>query len=479
MITHSPSLSIDLRSFRSVTTDSRKVLPGDLFVAIKGEVYDGHTFITTALEKGAHGILFSPSSITSSLASLKERYPQVQWFEVNDTLHAYRSLAHQWRQNFKIPVIAILGSVGKTTTKEFTAALLSGCFKNVLKTQGSQNGFVGIPMTLFELNSQHDCAVVEIGIDAPEAMKQHIECVQPTHAVLTALGPEHLEQLIDIETVTREETLGLILTLKQGGDILINTDDPLILNWWANYQTTLSTTELKRCHVVSPKTLQLETPDFQSLRSPLPGQHNQSNLILAQQLAQLLGLSFTDCQQGLLNFKAAPGRSVIEKLGSFTLLCDYYNSNPTSLSVALDWFLSFDIFAKTSRTTPLVSTIAVLGDMLELGTQEETLHRDMAQKIISLAQHSALTHCYLYGPRMHALFLELQSRPNLKLDFKHFDSLDSLFNTLSETLTQTLSITLPQNTASASSCCAAILIKGSRGMKMEKIHERLYAHFQS
>jgi UDP-N-acetylmuramyl pentapeptide synthase len=116
--------------------------------------------------------------------------------------------------------------------------------------------------------------------------------------------------------------------------------------------------------------------------------------------------------------------------------------------------------------------------MLELGTQEETLHRDMAQKIISLAQHSALTHCYLYGPRMHALFLELQSRPNLKLDFKHFDSLDSLFNTLSETLTQTLSVTLPHN-SSSTAYCAAILIKGSRGMKMEKIHERLYAHFQS
>ena len=188
------------RRISRVSTDSRAIKAGDLFVAIKGESFDGHEFIAQAVEKGA-------------VAVLCEKYPSaapqegIDIFLVEDTLVSFRLLAQHWREFIDPVVIAVAGSVGKTTTKDILAALLSGKFKKLIWTKGSQNGFVGLPITLMELVEDTEAAVIEVGIDAPMAMQKHINLVKPEVALVTAISEEHLEWLKDLETVAREENL--------------------------------------------------------------------------------------------------------------------------------------------------------------------------------------------------------------------------------------------------------------------------------
>ncbi|MBI3534605.1 MAG: hypothetical protein HY072_03850 [Deltaproteobacteria bacterium] len=193
------SLNLELKfsknnTFSSLNTNSRLTKPNSLFIAIKGEKFDGHDFITQAIANGASGILCSQDYMNIHQTSI-----QAQLFPAQNTLMAFRLLAKTWRKQFSIPIIAIGGSVGKTTTKELVASMLHGKYKNILKTQGSQNGFIGIPMTLVELNSSHEIAVIEIGIDEIGAMKNHLETVAPTHGLITTIGPEHIERLLNIK----------------------------------------------------------------------------------------------------------------------------------------------------------------------------------------------------------------------------------------------------------------------------------------
>ncbi|MEO5969785.1 MAG: Mur ligase family protein, partial [Bdellovibrionia bacterium] len=207
--------------FTGVFTDSRKTEPGSLFVALKGDNYDGHDFIEKAVSNGARGVLCQRGhSITGS----KDAY----LFYVEDPLRAYRRFAAAWRKEFSIPVIAVAGSAGKTTTKELLAAILQGKWKNILKTQGSQNGFVGIPMTLLEMRTHHEAAIIEVGIDEVGAMEQHMALVSPGYSILTSIGPEHLENLIDVPTVAREEGIALSHVARGEGTVAIYLDDPWI-----------------------------------------------------------------------------------------------------------------------------------------------------------------------------------------------------------------------------------------------------------
>jgi UDP-N-acetylmuramoyl-tripeptide--D-alanyl-D-alanine ligase len=197
---------LSTQAFSSVASDSRKIQPGCLFVALRGEKFDGHDFILQAIEGGARGVICRRDFARPAGSAAK-------FFPVEDTLAAYRRLAGAWRREYPIPVVAVAGSVGKTTTKELLTAILRGKWDDVLKTQGSQNGFVGIPLTLLELTPPHGAAVIEVGIDETGAMEKHIQLVQPSVAVLTAIGPEHLEKLHDIPTVAREEGLALSHTV--------------------------------------------------------------------------------------------------------------------------------------------------------------------------------------------------------------------------------------------------------------------------
>ena len=445
--------------FECITTDSRKVRSGEFFVAIRGEKLDGHDFIEAALQSGATGILGERARLEALLQEKGnlEHFKEAHFFGVSQVEQAYRQLGSAWRNRFSIPVVLVAGSNGKTTTKELLAAILQGKWPSVLKTTGSQNGFLGIPMTLLELRDQHQAAVVEVGIDDVGAMIQHVDSVCPTHAVLTVIGPEHLENLKDIPTVAREELLSLSETLKKGGKIAIHLDDP----WIASLAHTLSQTAAGDRSI----TFSLENPQANLLGSldsnhqltvqmgaesirlpvPLPGRHNAQNLMAAVSVAHQLGLTGDEILRGLNTFSGAEGRSQIRELKpQRKVICDYYNASPVSMKAA------FELLSQTG--SPQSDRWACLADMKELGDQELQFHRDLAPLLLSASPHGVL----LTGPRMMSLREELLTRGYTGV-LKHFENPESLAEFLQTQLTAN----------------SVVLIKGSRSMKMERVWESL------
>lgn len=455
-------LSKDLPPFKTVTTDSRKAGPGSLFVALQGEKLDGHDYIEKAISQGASGILCQKDKWNANAAQNAES-PLI--FRVDDSLLAYRQLAAAWRSLFHIPVIAVAGSAGKTTTKEFLASILQGKWTNVLKTEKSQNGFIGIPMTLLELRPEHQAAVIEVGIDAIGAMQQHLDLVAPTAAVLTVIGPEHLELLQDVPTVAREEGIAFSHVGRTGGTLSINLDDP----WLRPYASDETVKGRKIAFTLAKLPGNLEglsgkwSPEGEfllveglgisqtSYPMPLPGKHNATNLLAAICTAMGLGLTPAEMNRGLTNFIPAEGRSHVQVLpGPFTVVCDYYNAQPLSVRSGLELLVQL---ASSSILTG--QKWACLADMLELGKEEERFHRELANIII----HLRIDHLVLYGPRMKFLEDELKLL-NYGGTCRHFSS----HSELAQDLIQNIK---PSD---------FILIKGSRSMKMEEVWKQLENH---
>ncbi|MBL7714956.1 MAG: UDP-N-acetylmuramoyl-tripeptide--D-alanyl-D-alanine ligase [Bdellovibrionales bacterium] len=467
-----PSLD---QPFTAVCTDSRKIIPGCLFVAIPGDVFDGHNFMEQAVQNGATGVL-----------CLEDRpapvFRSAHVFRVKDTQEAYRKISKAWRDRFQIPVICVAGSVGKTTTKELLAAILQGKWKQeeILKTQGSQNGYLGIPMTLLELKPSHQVAVIEVGIDEIGAMAKHLEIVRPTHCILTAIGPEHLEKLIDLKTVSREEVLSLQWVMKNGGTAVMNLDDEWVtptlneagtsptdktfgvtLGTVAKKAGSFSKIKNKLTAKISDDTSEIQFSGLgideanAKLLLPLPGKHNAVNLANAVATALSVGLDFQEIRAGLMRFQAAYGRSEVKSFQDGSpVLCDYYNSNPSSVQAGLD---SLELISKKSQ--PERMRWAVLGDMLELGKDEEKYHRDLADLIL----RHRVERVYLYGNRMKWLLNELEKRKGaFPKTFKHFGTHPDLADSLKSDL-------------KARPAPVALMIKGSRGMKMEEVWKILAA----
>ena len=435
--------------FNRIISDSRKVQPGDLFIALVGEKMDGHDYALQALSKGASGIIVHkeiPGAAESANVYL-----------VKDTLEAYRKLAASWRAKFKIPVIAVTGSVGKTTSKEILTSFLQGAVHSVLKTEGSQNGFVGIPMTLLELRDNHKAAVIEIGIDDKGAMLPHMELVRPTACLLTAIGPEHLEKLIDVKTVAEEEIISLKWTHDHAGVIAVNMDDPEIsptFQRWkkqsiASFSLDSKNTDFSGSFDESNQTITIHEAGQKShtVTTPLPGIHNARNLLGAFAIARKCGMNADAMIDGFrTHFEGAEGRSRWAKVDSLGIdvLCDYYNASPVSVAAALDV-----LKAHKSKGKKWV----VLADMLELGPNELEFHKGLAPKIID----GKFDHVLLFGNRMKSLNEELK-----KLSFKgehhHFESIEALNESLLKSI-------------QSKDCC---LIKGSRSMKMERVWKALH-----
>jgi len=456
-------------NFPSVTTDSRKITKDALFVALKGEFFDGHDFIPMALGNGAAGALCRKGY---SLPA-KSSQDNVKLIHVDDPLTAYRKLASAWRRTFKIPVIAVAGSVGKTTTKELIAAILRGKWPEVLKTDGSQNGFVGIPMTLFELRAEHGAAVIEIGIDEPGAMKNHLEIISPTASVVTAIEAEHLDKLKNIQTVSREECLALRWVADRGGIVAISADDPWIqreladapLSWNPTQVVFYSFSKLPELWQtciggeqaagflkgsLSGQELILDQLGLTGTRLglPLPGKHNARNCLAAVAIARMLGMTSKEIQAGLKTFHGPDGRSQVKVLEpGLHVICDYYNASPGSVQAGLELL----------KETPGKTRWACLGDMLELGADEDQLHRDIAKLIIQ----NSLDQILLYGPRMKSLKDELISL-GFKGQVRHFQTHLELAEQLLEGLEEG----------------DVLLIKGSRGMKMEEVFKLLQERWQ-
>jgi UDP-N-acetylmuramoyl-tripeptide--D-alanyl-D-alanine ligase len=442
-------------------TDSRRPLSGAGFVALKGEKFDGNAFAQAAADAGARLLILGPDA-----QLVTDHLPVQPWVvRVADPEQVYRQLAIAWAKQWKAnggSLIAICGSVGKTTTKEFLSAILTGKGQGVCKTLGSQNGFLGIPMTLLQLRPEHSWGVIEIGIDDVGTMVRHLETVQPDAGILTTIGPEHLERLIDLSTVAREEFLTIRWLTERGRVAVASWDDPWVRTQLGDSQphslcvtqlTDSPEEKLENPPVASRLAMYQSRPQEDSdlllvsdasLEIPLRGRHNAQNLLLAVSLARQLGFSFSEIQQGLTRFVGAPGRSEVRKSArGQTVICDYYNSQPASLRAAL---ALLDQCAQGRRR------FACLGDMLELGAGEEALHREFAPLLIQLKVEGV----FLYGSRMKWLWEELhhaKQSGHFRGELEHFSSLDEMANAV-------LSQTRPQD---------VVLIKGSNSLRMSEV----------
>jgi UDP-N-acetylmuramoyl-tripeptide--D-alanyl-D-alanine ligase len=429
-------------AFTAVSTDSRTLPEGALFVPIRGANFDGHDFIPAAIERKARGVL-TQRTMTAMRA--------VAVYKVPDTVAAFQKIAAAWRRNFTYPVAAVGGSVGKTTTKELLASALAGKFK-VLKTTASRNGEVGVPMTLLEMRSEHEAAVVEIGIDAPGAMDRLHALVRPTAAVVTAIAFEHLERLLNIEMIAREESLLLVRTAAEGGQAFVNLDDPHLAPLLERLHTPKTTGFTLQEGADQPRVLRGRAAvaagelvvEGEGYRLPLPGVHNAANLLAAIAVARGLGVSPAEIRKGLEAFQPLIGRSQLQKLpGGPLVLCDYYNANPASMAAAFTVLASLPAMGKKW---------ACLADMLELGPNEEQLHRDLAAPLM----RSGATHVLLAGKRMAALAAELKAR-GFPGRVTHYADVEALAKAFSSQVREE----------------DAVLIKGSRSTRMERVWDAL------
>ncbi len=445
------------QSVTALVSDSRQMQPGSLFVCIRGEAFDGHQFAVPAVSNGAAAVLCE--EIPPGLP------PQTWVLQVPNSIEAFRRIVQAWRKSFHVPVVAVAGSVGKTTTKELVAAALQGRYSSVLKTEGSQNGFLGIAMTLARLRSTHKAVVVEIGIDEPGAMQQHLSIVDPDAAVVTAIAEEHMQNFRDLHQVADEEMLPLHFVGRKGGVVAINGDDAFISKYseGGGYKTirfhlclpnevmaSLDAHGDTLCGVIRGTALELYGRGMHGAALPLPlaGRHNAANVLAAAAVALGLGLTAAEISHGLGMFIPPPQRSMLHvRHDGSVLIGDYYNASPASMRAALSLFAEAEQRYQVSG-----KRYACLGDMLELGGEEERYHRELAGLLLDARVEGV----WLFGERMRWLADELKCREysgTVQYGQDHSEIGKSLGAALR-----------PGDTA---------LIKGSRGMRLEKVWDQL------
>lgn len=357
---------------RSVSIDSRVLKPREAFLAIKGKNYDGHCFIKEAIRKGATVIIFQkPFSKIKS----KER---TAFIEVKDTVRALGDIAHFHRQRFDIPVIAVTGSNGKTTTKEMIFWVLSRKFK-VLKTSGTKNNQIGLPLTLLGLNATYDLAVLEIGSNHFGEIEYLSRICQPDIGVITNIGPSHLEYFGDLGGVFKEK-LALLEGLKEPGIALLNADDPFlkkVLNRTSEKLLALGFAIRSRSDFLA-KEIRIQGQGLafslnQKYRFTLriSGYYNIYNALAAVACGRIFGMSVSETASRLATFEPLQNRLQWLTLNNITFINDTYNSNPLSLRQALDVLRDFRAEGRK---------IFVMGDMLELGRKAVEIHRQTGQE---------------------------------------------------------------------------------------------------
>lgn len=358
--------------FGGVTTDTRKVEEGMLFVALKGEKFDGHDFIAEAAKKGAIGAIVNKDYDVSRLEDV-----EIDILAVNDTLKAYQDLAKLWRSKFSIPVIGITGSNGKTTTKDLTAAVLSGKW-NVLKTQANFNNEIGLPMTVLQLNKSYDVAVVEMGMRGLGQIKLLTDIAKPTIGVITNVGETHMELLGSIENIAKAKS-EMAQAIEIDGKVVLNADDEHVAKM--HEVTKARPIYFGINHAADVKAFNVKTvgegkTEFDAFIGEnmahftlnMLGIHNVYNCLAALAVGYACGLTIEEMQKGLASFKPTAMRFEYKKVGDFNVINDAYNASPMSTKAAL---------SNLAKVTD-GRKILVMGDMFELGSVEVKAHEDIA-----------------------------------------------------------------------------------------------------
>ncbi len=438
--------------FGEVVTDSSKVRTGSIFIALKGERLDGHRFVAEAVRRGARCVIVHrrPARAGKNAAVIK----------VSDTLKALGDLAHYRRQKFAPKVVAITGSNGKTTTKEMLAAILEEAFLNgtslrgkVLKTEGNFNNLVGLPLTLLQLRRAHRVAVVELGTNHPGEIQRLAQIADPDLGIITSVAPAHLEGLSSVAGVAREKG-ALYRNVRADGAIAVNLDDPWVHRLGRRFKGA-KITYGKRGNVSAESWQSLGPRGTRfilrvgrarcAIRLNYPGQHNVANALGAAALAHNLGVSLTAICHGLSRARPMAMRMQIEEWHGVGIINDAYNANPASIEAAVKTLA--EIRGRGER-------IAVLGDMFELGRQSRQQHLKLGKRI---AQYR-LSALYLLGAETTEQVRKGALRGGMPPE-KIFVGKDH------DDLARQLRRRVRRGDW--------LLLKGSRGMAMEKIVEKL------
>jgi len=422
-----------------VSTDTRTIQPGDLYIALKGKNFDGHDYIDQAFEKGARLCIAE----LGTGRRIRRRDPDIIF--VDDSQQAMCRLAGFHRRQMNKPVIAITGSCGKTTTKEILAHLLSAKYK-VLKNAGTENNIVGVPKTLLNWEDE-DIAVIEIGTNQIGEIHYLTRLVQPTHGVLTLIGHSHLAGLRSIQGVRREK-MSMIEAMEDNATVIYNAEDRNIVHDRLKKLKTVRVGYKKGMNFYADQVHLLDNSIGFRLNGktriavPLLGQHNVLNTLLATAAASCFGIKPDDVKERMTSFEAPKGRLRFQEVDGINWIDDSYNANPSSLKAAIELFRSYP---------PKGRKILVLGDMLELGPQANAFHREAGQQIAGYAFDLVLTVGTLAGRFAEEAVVSGFAKDKIKT-----------FATSSEA-----GIFLKDQLKPADT----VLLKGSRGMKMEKVME--------
>ena len=349
--------------YSQISTDSRSISPGALYVALAGDRFDGHDFVADAVAGGAKGVV-----VSRALPAARD----VVVYPVDDTLVALGALAHHRRLDLECPVVAITGSSGKTTTKDFLAAALS-TVRKTHTTRGNRNNRVGVPLTLLEAPDDAEVIVLELGTSEPGEIKALTAIASPDVGVVTTVGESHLEGLGSLEGVLHEK-LDLLRGLPESARAVVG-DEPSELVASAREilpQVRVAGWSERADERARPTAAEPDRAGRYRFRwhghevaVPLPGRHAVYNALLALTVADLLGVPAAKAAQGLEEAEIADMRGEIHTVGGLTLLVDCYNANPQSVHAALDLLESY---------AAIGARVAVLGTMLELGERSDALH---------------------------------------------------------------------------------------------------------
>lgn len=429
--------------FSDVITDTRKLAEGSLFVAFKGERFNGEDFLLEAVEKGATGLIVSETCTEKQLQDIKAVV-----FRVKDTVIAYQQLAAYHRRRFSVPVIAITGSNGKTTTKDLTAAVLSAGRK-VLKTAANFNNEIGLPLTLLQLSDTHEAAVVEIGMRGLGQIAALAPVAAPSIAIVTNVGETHMELLGSIENIAKAKG-ELVEAVEPGGTVILNADNPYVAAMCGKVRNgvrviTFGIDETADIHGMNIVQNDDGSTGFEcsvdgkmaAFHLPMAGRHNVYNALAAIAAGFALDMQIEKMQAGLTASEITGMRFECSKKGDYTIINDAYNASPMSMEAAIN----------TLRDVAAGRRVLVLGDMLELGDLATEAHQKVGRKAAESGAEVLVT--------VGKLGKEIaQGAKNVNMDkIYSCDTREAAGKVLKDILQ-------PGDT---------ILFKGSRGMMMEKI----------
>ena len=412
-----------------ISTDTRKITRGSVFFSLRGEKYNANEFASVAIEKGAaHAVVDEPKWVKD------DRY-----ILVANVLEALQQLARYHRDQLKIPVLALTGSNGKTTTKELVRAVLSKKYK-VLATAGNLNNHIGVPLTILSVDSSIEIAVIEMGANHVGEIAKLCEIANPTHGFITNIGKAHIGTFGGFENIIRGKSELYQHLISNGGTVWINSANPILANMSKRFKSPYlypGKGDYYHCELTSADPfIKLRTEDHMEIQTQLIGEYNFENVAVALCIGKFFQVDTLEAKQAIENYTPDNMRSQVIKKGTNTIILDAYNANPSSMEAALSSLGNMKAAKK----------VAILGDMYELENESEAEH----QKIADWVSINKIDEALLCGEL-------IKSAARVGEPLKHFDTKDELFRFLKSNPIRD----------------ATILVKASRGMALESVVEYL------